>query len=378
MDYDLSTEEKLVKDAAREFFSKEIDSTSIREIAKNNKGYAPELWEKMADLGWIGMLIPDRYGQCEMSFLDMLLLLYEMGYACFPGPFFSTAVVGVITLLEAGSDAQKINLLPEVSRGDRILTLAWAEPAGTYSAYGISAKADLQNGHYVLSGTKLFVPYAHVADTILCAARTEDSKERHEEGISLFILDKRSPGLGIEVLNSISNDKMCEVSLDHIHVPEENLLGKRGQGWSVLKKVLLKASVAKCAEMSGGAQRVVELTADYAKKREQFGVPIGSFQAVQHQCANMLTYAETSRLMTYYAGWRISEGLPFEKEAYMCKAWVSNSYRLLTGLGHQVFGGLGFMEEIDLQLYFRHAKAAELAFADSDFHREQLAEYLGL
>lgn len=378
MKYDLSTDQKLLKDTAREFFSKEFDTTLVRDMVKDDKGFTAEHWKKMAELGWMGILIPEQYADFEMSFLDMAVLLYEMGYACFPGPFFSTAVLGVITLLEAGSDPQKQKVLPEVAKGDRILTLAWTETSGAYSANGISARADLQNDHYALSGTKLFVPYAHIADTILCAARTEDPQEDREPGISLFIVDGKSPGLGVEVLSTMAGDKLCEVTLNQVRISRENLLGERNQGWSVLKRVLLKAAVAKCAEMSGGAQKVLEMVVDYAKKRVQFGQPIGSFQAIQHHCANILTYVDTSKFMTYQAAWRISQGLPFEKEASMCKAWVSDSYRQLAALGHQVMAGTGFMEETDLQLYFKQAKAAETAFGDADFHREIVADQIGL
>jgi len=378
MNYDLSIEQKLLKDSVHEFFSKESDSTFVREMVKDDKGFTDKIWRKMAELGWMGLLVPEQYGDFEMSFLDMAILLYEMGYACFPGPYFSTAVLGVITLLEAEDEVHNRNLLPEVARGERILTLAWTETNGTYSPKGISARADLKNDYYILSGTKLFVPDAHVADSILCAARTEDTQENSEEGISLFIVDGRSSGLDVEVLSTMAGDKQCEVTFDRVQVPRENLLGELNQGWRVLRKVLQKAAVAKCAEMSGGAQKVLEMTVDYAKKREQFGRPIGSFQAIQHHCADALTYVDTSILMTYQACWRISNGLPFEKETSMCKAWVSDSYRQLVALGHQVMGGTGFMEETDLQLYFKRAKTAELAFGDADFHRELVAQEMGL
>jgi alkylation response protein AidB-like acyl-CoA dehydrogenase len=379
MNYDLDTEQKLLKEGARYFLSKESNTTLVREMLKDEKGYSPGIWKKMADLGWMGILIPEEYGgHSEMSFIDLTVLLYEMGYACFPSPFFSTAVLGVVTLLEAGSDAQKQNLFPEVASGERILTLAWNESNGTYSAQEILTRADLQTDHYVLSGEKLFVPDAHVADTILCAARTKDFQEGSEEGVSLFIVDRKSPKLGVKVLSSIAGEKLCEITFNQVKVPKQNLLGELNQGWSVLRKVLLKSAVAKCAEMSGGAQKVLEMVIDHAKKRVQFGRPIGSFQAIQHHCANILTYVDTSTFITFQAGWRISEGLSFEKEASMCKAWVSDSYRKLVALGHQVMGGTGFMEETDLQLYFRRAKAAEMAFGDADFHRELVAQQMGL
>jgi alkylation response protein AidB-like acyl-CoA dehydrogenase len=256
--------------------------------------------------------------------------------------------------------------------------LAWCEKRGTYSSDEISVRAELQSDHYILSGTNRFVPYAHIADTILCAAKIDESAEGNKERVSLFIVDKASPGLSVQVLSTIANDKQCEVTFDRVIVPRQNIMGEGNNGWPILKKVLQMAAVAKCAEMCGGAQKVLEMVVDHAKKRVQFGSPIGSFQAIQHHCANILTYVDTSALMTYQASWLISKGLPFEKEGSMCKVWVSDSYRKLVALGHQVMGGTGYMEEVDLQLYFKHAKAAELAYGDSDLHRELVAEHIGL
>lgn len=378
MNYDLKEEQQILKDAAHKFLAKECSGIFVREMMESDKGYTDELWHKMAKLGWTGLLFPEKYGGSEGSFLDLAVLLYEMGYVCLPGPFFSTVVLGGFTLLEAGSEDQKKNLFPGIIRGDRILTLAWNEIDGTYTPEGLSFRAELKGDHYVLSGTKLFVPDAHAADTIICAARTEKPGKDSEWGVSLFLVDGKSSGVAAHLLKTIAGDKQCEVTCNNVLVPKENLLGDLNQGWRVLKKVLKKAAVAKCAEMCGGAQRVLGMVIPYSKEREQFGRPIGSFQAIQHHCVNLLTYVDTSKFMTYQAAWRISQGLPFEKEASMCKAWVSDSYRRSVALGHQVMGGIGFMEEHDLQLYFKRAKAAELAFGDADFHRKIVAQQMGL
>jgi alkylation response protein AidB-like acyl-CoA dehydrogenase len=378
MNYELSQEQQILKDAARSFFSKECPLISVREMAGDARGHFPELWRKMAELGWVGLLIPEKYGGCEGSFLDLAVLMNEMGYRCSPGPFFASAVLGALTVLDAGSDEQKKAILPGVASGDRILTLAWIEPSGTYAAQGISLAAEEKGSEFLLSGTKLFVPFAKEAGTLICAARTQDFPKDAGEGVSLFLLDAETPGLKVQPLDTMAGDQQCEVTLDQVRVSREDLLGELHQGWPVLEKVLLKAAVAKAAEMSGGAQKVLDLVIPHAKERVQFDRPIGSFQAVQHHCANILTYVDTVRFMTHQAAWRISEGLPFEKEAAMCKAWVSDSYRRLVALGHQVLGGMGFMEEHDLPLYFVRAKAAELAMGDADFHREIVAQHMGL
>jgi len=376
MKYDLNMEQKLLKDSARDFFSKECDSTFVREMAASETGYTDRNWKKIKKLGWTGILIPEHYEGIEMSFLEMSVLLYEMGYACFQGPLFATAVLGVTTLLEADNDFHNKTILPEVAMGDQIITLAWVDPVGTLSTSPMPVLATRQDNNYILFGTKMFVPYAHIADTIICAARLNGKKD--EEAITLFIVDAESPGISIKVLDTISGDKLCEVIFDNVSIPKENLLTNPDQGGAVLERVLQKAAVARCAEMCGGAQKVLEMVVDFAKTRVQFDRPIGSFQAIQHHCADILTYVETSKFMAYQSAWRISQALSFEKEASMSKAWTSSAYRKLTALGHQVMGGTGFMEETDLQLYFKHAKAAEIAFGDADYHREKVAQQLGL
>jgi alkylation response protein AidB-like acyl-CoA dehydrogenase len=374
MNYDLNEEQNILKEAAHRFLSGECPSEYVRAMVEDPKGYTPELWNKMANMGWMGLMIPEEYEGSGMDFLHLAVLLTEMGYFCLPGPFFSTVVLAGLALLEAGSDDQKRAILPELAAGKRIMTLAWAEESGTYLPEGIKLSAELKKDSYVLSGTKLFVPDAHVADTIICAARTG----KGAKAISLFLVDAKSPGVSINLLNTLAGDKQCEVIFDKVKVPKGNLLGKPGKGWEALKRVLLMSAVGKCAEMSGGAKKVMEMTVTYVKDREQFGRPVGSFQAIQFYCADMLTFADTIQFMTDQAAWRIGAGLPFEKEASMCKAWVSDSYRRLVAMGHQSIGGMGFMEEFDLQLYFKRAKAAELMFGDADFHRELVAQEMGL
>ncbi len=378
MNYELSQELQMLKDAAHNFLSKECTGTFVRQMAEDAKGFTPELWQKMAELGWMGLLFPEKYGGSEGKFLDLAVLLYEMGYACLPGPFFSTVVLGGLLLLEAGSDAQKENILPAVAQGKKILTLAWAEKNGTYSFQGIETKAEPRGDHYVLSGTKLFVPDAQVADILICVARAGGAQEKGAGGLSLFLVDRKSPGLTIQRLPSLAGDKQCEVIFDQVRIPHTNLLGELSHGGPILEELLLHAAVAKCAEMCGGGQKVIEFAVAHVKDRVQFDRPVGSFQAVQHHCSNILTYLETSKFMTFQAAWKISEGPAYEKEAFMCKAWVSDSYRRLVALAHQVMGGMGFMEEHDLHLYFRQAKAAELAYGDADFHREKVAQVMGL
>ena len=374
MDYDYSSEQKILRESAHKLLAKECTSEHVREMVNDEKGYSQKLWNKMAELGWMSLLIPEKYEGSGVNFLDLTILLSEMGYYRLQGPFFSTVVLGGLAVLEAGTDAQKAEILPDLANGKKIMTIASVEEEGLFSPEGIHLTANLEAEHVVLSGMKLFVPDAHVADIIICAARLSTE----ENGISLFMVDTKSEGLHIKVLDTLTGDKQCEVIFDKVKVPKANLLGGLNNGWPILESVFLKAAVAKCAEMSGGAEKVMDLVVPYTKGRKQFGKPIGAFQAVQHHCANMITYADTIKLMTQQAAWTISQGLPFESQASMCKAWVSDSYRKLVALGHQVVGGFGFMEEYDLQLYFKQAKTAELMLGDADYHRECVANEMGM
>jgi len=377
MDLGFSEEQEMLRTTARDFLTNECPTSLVKELAEDEKGYTPELWRKMAELGWMGLALPEEYDGMGMSFLDLVILLEETGRACLPGPFFSTVVLGGFTILEAGSEQQKKELLPKLSAGELIITLALTEPSARYEPDAIALKATAKNGDYVLSGTKLFVPDANVADYIICVARTKDGASP-EDGITLFLVDAKSPGIATTLLKTISGDKQCEVIFEDVKVPKSNVLGEVDKGWPVVQKVLEKATVGLCAQMVGGAQAALEMSVNYAKERVQFGRPIGSFQAIQHYCANMVTDVDGSKFITYEAAWKVSEGLPATMEISMAKAWVNEAYRRVTLLGHQIHGGIGFCMDHDMPLYFKRAKAAEPTFGDADFHREIVAKQLGL
>ncbi len=377
MDFSFTEEQEMLRRTARAFLDAECPKSLVREMVEDEKGYSPKLWRQMAKLGWMGLVFPPEYGGIGGSFLDLVVLLEEMGRACLPGPFFSAVVLGGLTILEAGNEQQKRELLPKLAKGDIIITLALTEPQAKYAPSSITVKAVADGNDYVIHGTKLFVPDAHIADYIVCVAKTRDGVEP-EEGITLFLVDVKSPGVGSTLLKTIAGDKQCEVTFNKVRVPKENKLVELHQGWVPVEKILQKAAIAKCAEMIGGARQVVEMTVDYAKQRVQFGQPIGSFQAVQHHCANMLIDVEGSKYITYEAAWMLSKGMPCNKQVAMAKAWVSEAYRRVTALGHQVIGGVAFMEDHDMPLYSKRAKAAEVTFGDADFHVETVAQELGL
>jgi len=377
MDLGLSEPQEMLRKIARDFLSTECPKQLVREMEEDEKGYSPELWQKVAELGWQGLPFPEQYGGGEGTFLDLAVLLEEMGRACLPGPFFSTVVLGGLTILDVGSEEQKQEFLPQIASGQRIMTLALTESSARYDATGIAVKVAVNNGQYVINGTKLFVPDAHVADWIICVARTR-KEEKPENGITLFLVRSGSQGMVCNLLSSLARDKQCEVIFDNFRVPKENMLGEADQGWAEVSRVLQRAAVAKSVEMVGGAQQVLEMTVNYAKERVQFDRPIGSFQAIQHHCANMAVDVDTARLLAYQAAWKLSEGLPCEMEVALAKAWTSEACRRVASLGHQVHGAIGFTLDHDMQLYSRRAKAAEVVFGDADFYREKLARELEL
>ncbi len=230
MDLALSEEQEMLKTMARDFLTDKLPKTVVKEIEESESGYSPELWKEMAGLGWMGLAFPEKYGGSDMSFLDLAILLEEMGRACLPGPYFSTVILGGLTILDIGTEEQKQEYLPKIASGETIFTLALTEPSARYDAGGIETKATAEKDGYIINGTKLFVPDAHVADYMLVVARTE-AKAKAEKGITIFIVDAKSPGISHTVLKTIANDKLCEVVFDKVKVPKENILGQLNQGW---------------------------------------------------------------------------------------------------------------------------------------------------
>ncbi|MBI4283447.1 MAG: acyl-CoA/acyl-ACP dehydrogenase [Chloroflexi bacterium] len=378
MDFALNEEQEMLKTAARQFLNKECPKSFVRKMMKDDRGYSPELWRKMAALGWLGLIFPEEYGGLGGSFLDLTVLLEEMGRACLPSPFFPTVIQGGLLISNAGTEEQKQDLLAKVTKGEVVLTMALTEPGGSYDPASVGVEAISDGRDYVISGAKLFIPDAHIADWLICIARTKKRAAVPEAGITAFLVDAKSRGITCTVLPTIAGDKLCEVIFDRVRVPRKNIVGKLHQAWLPLEKTLARATLAKCAEMVGGAQQVLEMAADYAKKRIVFGRPLGSFGVVQHYIANMMMDVAGCRWLTYETAWKLSEGLPCAMELAMAKAWTSDAYRRVTAIGQQIFGAVGFTEAHDMPLYFKRAKAAELTLGDGNFHRELVARQLGL
>ncbi|MGA2670612.1 MAG: acyl-CoA dehydrogenase family protein [Dehalococcoidia bacterium] len=370
----LSEEQEMLRKTARDFLTDKCSKKFIKQMEGSETGYSRELWQEMAELGWMGLAFPGKYGGGDMSFLDLAVLLEEMGRACLPSPFFSTVVLGGLPILDIGSEEQKQEYLPKLIRGEKIFTLALTEPGyHNYDASSVTVEATRDDGNYIINGTKLFVPDAHIADYLLCVARTKP-----RSGVTIFLVDAKNPRIKYTVLKTIAGDKLCEVVFDQMPVPKASILGRLNQGRGAVQEVIQRAAVGKCCEMVGNIQRVLEMTVDYAKERKQFDRPIGSFQVIQHYCADMATDVDSARFSTYQAAWMLSEGLPCTKEVAIAKAWIGEASQRVFALAHQIHGAIGVTIEHDLHYYTRRAKAAELAFGDADFYREVVAKEMGL
>ncbi len=379
MNFGFNEEQELLRSTARKFFDNECPSVTVRKLMDDPEGMTPDLWKKIAEQGWTGLIFADEHGGMGLGFVDLVVLMEEMGRAVVPGPFFSAVLLGGLALREAGTDVQKKAWLPKISSGEARATLAWMEPSAELGPPGITLQATAKGAGFTLNGTKLFVHDAHTADVIVVAARTASGKSP-EEGVSLFLVPKGTPGMSVTLLPTMDQTrKLCEVGLMGVALGAEALMGQAGSGWAPLARVIDRATVALCAEMCGGAQKVLEMTVEYAKIRQTFGRPIGSYQGVKHKAADMLVDVENSKSITYYAAWAMDEGVPEGQLAVsMAKAYVSDAYRRVSGAGIQLHGGIGFTWEHDLHLYFKRAKGSEFTFGDATWHRERVAQLVNL
>jgi alkylation response protein AidB-like acyl-CoA dehydrogenase len=374
MDLGLDEQQEMLKNFARDFLEKECPEQLVRAMEEDEKGYSPELWQKMAQQGWMGLIIPENYDGTGMNVCELVVLLEEFGRALVPGPFISTVVLGGVPIMEAGTEEQKQQFLPKIASGELMMTMALTEPSAKWTADGVQMEAKKEGNDYVLNGTKLFVQDAHVSDYMVVAARTGGSGE---DGITLFLVDSKSPGITFEVLKTIAADKQCEVVFENVKVPASSMLGAEGKGWPIIEKTKKVATVAACAYLVGLSQMDFDVTLNYAKERVQFGRPIGSFQAIQHKLADAVIDVDGSRFITYKAAWSLQEGEPdADLMISMAKAWTSDASRRVVAHGQQIHGGIGFTKEYKIQLYFRRQKWMELMWGDADYHRELVAQKL--
>jgi alkylation response protein AidB-like acyl-CoA dehydrogenase len=371
MHFGLTETQQTIKNSAREFFSAECPIAEVRRLMETDTAFDAALWSKFAQQGWTGIIFPEKYDGFGLGLIEMVAALEEMGRALIPGPFISTVLLAGTVLDCAGSEEQKRKYLGAICRGEAKSTLALLERSASWDLHAVKLEARCQPGGFLLQGEKLFVGDAAIADFILVAARLEGE-------LALFLVPGDAVGMEKSLTPSVDlTRRLYRVSFEGTPVPADNLLARGEQARQAVEAALNVAAVGVIAEMVGGMQRLVDQTVEYAKTRKQFGKPIGTFQAVQHQCVDMLVLLEGSRSAAYYAAWALNENAPDARAAVsVAKAYASDSYREAGNKSIQVQGGMGFTWENDAHLYYRRAKASEIAFGDAAYHRERIARSL--
>lgn len=376
MDLAPAERQRLLQRTARDLLEAECPVSLVRELEHSDQGYSNALWKKIADLGWLGLAVPPEFGGSGGSAIDQEILFEEVGRALVPGPLIASSVFATRILLIAGSREQKAALLPSISRGETIATSRLVQQ-------GAGLRAEAKGESYVLSGTELFVPYAHSANYIVCQAHTAGDGRPPQgpsgpDAVTLFLVDTRSPGLRADLMESVGGYKQHEVTFEKVTVPRDAVLGWVGGGLDHLAGAKQWATVVQCGEMVGRSEKILELVVEYSKNRIQFGRPIGSFQAVQHRCADLRVAVDGTRLVTRQAAWKLSEGLPCAEDVSMAKAGAGALSRLAAAAGHHIFAGIAFTVEHDMQLYTARSKIAEVNMGDTDYHLGKLGAHMGL
>ena len=369
MDFDLSKPQKMLQASARELLARECGPARVRELMESETAHDERLWQTLADQGWLGLVLPEEYGGLGLGLVELAAVAEEMGRACLPGAFLSTLFAGAL-IARAGATEQQAKYLGAIAAGEMKATVALMEESASWEAGAVKLKAERDGDSYRLSGRKLFVPDAEVADLIICVGQDSD--------VVLLPVERGADGLSVKETPSMdATRKLYEVSFDGVSVAGRDALGADGDPRGALSEAMEVATVALCAEMVGGMQWILDTTVEYAKTRQQFGRAIGSFQAVQHQCADMLLLTESARSASYYAAWALSEGDPAAGGAVsIAKAYCSDAYREVANRGIQIHGGIGFTWEHDLHLYYKRSKSAEVLFGDATFHRERIARLI--
>ncbi len=376
MDFAFSEEQEQLRDAVRKFLEAKSPESEVRRLMETAEGYDSAVWQQMAtELGLQSLAIPEEYGGQGFSFVELGMVLEEMGRALLCAPFFSSVVLAANTILELGTEEQKASLLPGIASGESIATVAFTELNGKWEPGSVELVGTPSGDGFTLSGSKSFVLDGHIADLVLVLGRTAGSSGT--EGLTVFVVDSAASGLTRTALATMDQTrKQARLDFDGVSAVALGTVGEAQEGWS---RVLDLAAVALANEMVGGAQFVLDMAVEYAKVRVQFGRPIGSFQAIKHKCADMLLEVESSKSAAYFGSWAAaesSEELPVA--AAMAKAYVSDAYFHTTAENIQIHGGIGFTWEHPAHLYFKRAKSSELFLGDATYQRELLAQRLGI
>ena len=369
MDLDFTEEHEMLRDMVRGVCAEYSPLEVVRECENDERGYPKALWEQLVELGLVGILIPEEYGGQGQTLLEAAIVYEEFGRSLAPVPHFHSAVLSAGALAIAGSEAQKKEWLPGIAGGERILTPAWLEPRNGFGPKGVQLRAEPDGDGFVLSGTKMHVNFARVADRLVVLARTGDGLE----DVDLFLVDPNASGVTLSQRLNLGSETTFRVDFEGVRVSEADRIGAAGSGWTTWNTVMLDGIVLAAAQAAGGAKAALEMTIDFAKTREQFGKPLGAFQSISHYLADAATQIEGGSTLVYDAAWSRSIGKDTKLMAPLAKLFMCHAYRDVTAMCQQVWGGVGFTIEYDIQLYFRRAKQLQMSWWDDRYLGELVA-----
>ena len=374
MDILPSEEEQMLKNVAREFLEAEVSTSLVREMELDGLGYPPALWKQMADLGWLGMSLPEQYGGQGLPLVYLGLIMEEIGRVMAPVPLHST-MVAALTVDSDGTDQQKQDILPAVADGKMVLTWAVHERDARLIPEAMNLEAKADGDGWILNGTKMFVDNFVVAQRCLVACRTSPASDANQ-GISLFLVDPNGTGVNQTALVTLAKDKQSRVDFKDHRIESAALVGEIDQGWPIIETMLDRGTALLCCQMVGAARKDSEMAIEYAKNRVAFGRPIGSFQSVQHMLADMLLHVDGGEMLTFEALWKLDQGLPASVEVSQAKAFCNEKCESVVRTSQVIHGGIGFMMEFDLHLWFRRVTAWTMRMGTTYDHRAKIASAL--
>ncbi len=369
MDLDFSEEQEALREMVRGLCVEYAPLDTLRKLEDDPVGYSSDFWKQLGELGLLGLSLPEKYGGANQSTLEAAIVYEEFGRALAPSPHFVSSVVCSGALLGAGSETQREAWLPRIASGDAILTPAWLEPKNGYGSDGVQLKAVKQGDDYRLSGVKLHVQFASAATRLLVLARSGDA----ESDVDLFLVDPKAGGVSMTQQLSLASDTQYRVEFEDVRVPVSDRIGAASSGWASWDRVMHDGIILLAAQAIGGAERALEITVDYAKERKQFDKPLGAFQAIAHYLADAVTEVDGGRVLVYEAAWARAESKPIDRLAPMAKLFACDTFRNLTSMAQQVWGGVGFTVEYDIQLYYRRAKQLQLSWWDTRYLEDLIA-----
>ena len=369
MNLDFSDEQEVLRDTVRKLCAEYSPVAVVRAMEDDPKGYPDALWKQLAELGLLGVLVPETFGGSGQTLLEAVIVYEELGRALAPSPAFESSVLGAGVLLAAGSAAQQQEWLPKIAAGEAIVAPAWLEPQRGFGARGVQLRAEREPDGYVLSGQKRHVGFASAATRLLVLARTGDALE----DVSLFLVDPHAEGVALRQMKTLAADTQYDVSFDRVRVPAAARVGAENAGWKTWDSVMHDGIIVLAALAMGGCERALEITVQYAKDRKQFDKPLGAFQAISHYLADAVTHLDGGKTLVYEAACARAAGRDVRRLAPMAKLFACQTYRDVTAMCQQVWGGVGFTIEYDIQLYFRRAKQLQLTWWDSRHLEEQIA-----